>query len=410
MKLIHTIKPYQEEFQCVPSGQAHSFNSPFEVWYDDIETQGFVASVPSQGQDGLTMWLDGKIRGAPANIVADTAATQVLLDRKFCQRTGLIIAPHQGPTPNLCAFNGTPAPAYGQTSFKLFLGRFSTQVTCTVADLYPGCDLLLGEPWLVPHGVALDMLYKHIVIRQDDKQDFLPQEVVVPSKRTAVRKDAPPMSAPQLRKAARQGLPCFLVLVSPSVQDDVVSAVHSGERQQGSDPLHGLAQEYPDVFPEDLPVLDDTNKPPRDADVSIPLVDGARPVARPMFRYSPLERQEMERQIRDLLSKGLIEPSSSPFASPILFVRKKDGSLRMCIDYRGLNKLTVKNKFPLPRIDDLLDHLQGAAVFSNLDLMSGYHQLRIDPGDVPKTAFRSPMGLYQYKVLPFGLANAPAIF
>ena len=118
----------------------------------------------------------------------------------------------------------------------------------------------------------------------------------------------------------------------------------------------------------------------------------------------------MERQIKDLLSKGLIEPSSSPFAAPISFVRKKDGTLRMCIDYRALNKVTIKNKYPLPRIDDLMDHLSGSACFSSIDLMSGYHQLRIDPADVPKTAFRSPFGLYQYKVLPFGLSNAPSIF
>jgi hypothetical protein len=127
-------------------------------------------------------------------------------------------------------------------------------------------------------------------------------------------------------------------------------------------------------------------------------------------RLSPAEVQEVDKQLKALLQKGLIEPSSSPYGAPVLFVSKPDGSLRMCIDYRALNKITVKNRYPIPRIDDLLDQLNGAKVFSSLDLMSGYWQLRMDPADVPKTAFRVPQGHFQWKVLPFGLTNAPAKF
>jgi hypothetical protein len=129
-----------------------------------------------------------------------------------------------------------------------------------------------------------------------------------------------------------------------------------------------------------------------------------------MYRMSQAEYALVEKEVKDLLARGSIAASHSPYGAPVLFVGKKDGTLRMCMDYRALNKLTKKNKYPLPRIDDLLDRLGGATVFSSLDLASGYHQIRIAEADVPKTAFRTPLGLYEWKVLPFGLTNAPATF
>ena len=115
-------------------------------------------------------------------------------------------------------------------------------------------------------------------------------------------------------------------------------------------------------------------------------------------------------KVKDLLAKGFIQPSQSPYGSPVLFVQKKDGGLRMCVDYRALNSITRKDKYPLPRIDDLLDRMHGSKVFSSLDLQSGYHQIRIDPADVPKTAFRTHQGLFEFILLSFGLTNAPAAF
>ncbi|KAJ9519831.1 hypothetical protein QJQ45_013519 [Haematococcus lacustris] len=135
----------------------------------------------------------------------------------------------------------------------------------------------------------------------------------------------------------------------------------------------------------------------------------ALPLLKPLLLGKP-EQEELKRQIQDYLSKGMIEPSSSPYAAPILFVQKKLGELRMCIDYRQLNKLTLRDQYPLPRIDDLFDRLSGCSVFSSLDLQAGYHQIRITPEDVPKTAFRTPEGHFQFKVLSFGLTNAPATF
>ncbi|GJZ55850.1 putative reverse transcriptase domain-containing protein [Tanacetum coccineum] len=124
----------------------------------------------------------------------------------------------------------------------------------------------------------------------------------------------------------------------------------------------------------------------------------------------PSEMKELSEQLKELSDKGFIRPSSSPWGAPVLFVKKKDGSFRMCIDYRELNKLTVKNRYPLPRIDDLFDQLQGSSVYSKIDLRSGYHQLRVREEDIPKTAFRTRYGHYEFQVMPFGLTNAPAVF
>ncbi|KAJ9532418.1 hypothetical protein QJQ45_010564 [Haematococcus lacustris] len=169
--------------------------------------------------------------------------------------------------------------------------------------------------------------------------------------------------------------------------------------------LDALLAEYSDVF---TPL---TGLPPeRPVGHTIPLEPGNRPPATPMYRLSKPEHDELKQQIQDLLAKGMIEPSSSPYAAPVLFGQKKSGELRMCIDYRQLNKITLRDQYPLPRIDDLFDKLSGCKVFSSLDLQAGYHQIRITPEDVPKTAFRTPEGHFQFKVLCFGLTNAPATF
>nr|GEZ71163.1 putative reverse transcriptase domain-containing protein [Tanacetum cinerariifolium] len=167
-----------------------------------------------------------------------------------------------------------------------------------------------------------------------------------------------------------------------------------------------VVREFPEVFPEDLSGL----PPAQQVEFQIDLVPGATPVARAPYRLAPAEMQELSTQFQELSDKGFIRPSSSPWGAPVLFVKKKDGSFRMCIDYRELNKLTVKNRYPLPRIDDLFDQLQGSRVYSKIDMRSGYHQLRVREEDIPKTTFRTRYGHYEFQVMPFGLTNAPTVF
>jgi hypothetical protein len=134
------------------------------------------------------------------------------------------------------------------------------------------------------------------------------------------------------------------------------------------------------------------------------------PISKRAYRVFGPELVELKKQIDELLEKGYIRPSTSPWAAPVMFVEKKDGTKRIWIDYRALNEVTIKNKYPLPRIEDLFDQLRGAGVFSKIDLRSGYHQLRIRPSDIPKTSFITKYGLYEYTVMSFGLTNAPAFF
>ncbi|GJX62972.1 putative reverse transcriptase domain-containing protein [Tanacetum coccineum] len=167
-----------------------------------------------------------------------------------------------------------------------------------------------------------------------------------------------------------------------------------------------VVRDFSEVFPDDLSGLPLV----REMEFRIDLIPDASPVVKSPYRLAPSEMLELSNQLKELQEKGFIRPSHSPWGAPVLFVKKKDGAMRMCIDYRELNKLTIKNRYPLPRIDDLFDQLQGACCFSKIDLRSGYHQLRVREEDIPKTAFRTRYGHFEFTVMPFGLTNAPAIF
>ncbi|GKA99130.1 putative reverse transcriptase domain-containing protein [Tanacetum coccineum] len=167
-----------------------------------------------------------------------------------------------------------------------------------------------------------------------------------------------------------------------------------------------VVNEFLDVFPEDLPGI----PPKRQVEFRIDLIPGATPIAKTPYRLAPSQMKELISQLQELLDKGFIPPSSSPWGAPILFVKKKDGSMRMCIDYQELNNVTVKKVYPLPRIDDLFDQLHGARWFSKIDLRSGYHQLKVREEDIPKTDFRTRYGHYEFVVMSFRLTNALAIF
>jgi hypothetical protein len=228
-----------------------------------------------------------------------------------------------------------------------------------------GIDVILGMDWLTQHQVVLGIASRRVEIHSPTSGQTI-------------------LYLPKV-----EGMnPCSYAAATVQLEDILVVC------------------EYPDVFPDDLPSM----PPDRDVEFVIELQPGTAPISKRPYRMPPKELAELKNQLQELLDKGYMRPSSSPWGSPALFVKKKDGSLRMCVDYRPLNVMTIKNKYSLPHIDVLFDQLAGAKVFSKIDLRSGYHQIKIRASDVPKTAFSTRYGLYEFLVMSFGLTNAPAYF
>ncbi|GJU15650.1 putative reverse transcriptase domain-containing protein [Tanacetum coccineum] len=247
-------------------------------------------------------------------------------------------------------------------------------------------DVIIGMDWLVKHDVIIVCGEKVVRIQYKNKT------LIVDGDKGGSRLKI--ILCIKARKYVEQGCHLFLAHVTKKKLKE--------KRLEDVPIIH----DFPEVFTEELPGL----PPPRQVEFRIDLVPGAAPVARAPYRLAPSEMKELSVQLQELLEKGFIRLSSSPWGAPVLFVKKKDGSFRMCIDYRELNKLTVKNRYPLPRIDDLFYQLQGSSVYSKIDLRSGYHQLRFKEEDILITAFRTRYGHFEFQVIPFGLTNEPAVF
>ncbi|KAJ9537587.1 hypothetical protein OSB04_030320 [Centaurea solstitialis] len=328
------------------------------------------------------------VNSHPARILFDSGATDSFVSHAFARCLNSVPCVLAKPF-YVDTVDGTPMLAdkvYKDCMLQLDEHDFSV-------DLVPvyihGFDIVIGIDWMAQNRANI-MCYERIVrIPNDDGDGYF---YVYGEKRKG---DARLISMLKARRHLSKGCSSYLAYIldaSKEVKKTVCDVP--------------VVCEFPDVFPEDLPGL----PPNRQVEFRIDLIPGAAPIARTPYRLAPSEMKEMMNQLQELLDKGFIRPSISPWGAPVLFVKKKDGSMRMCIDYRELNKVTIKNKYPLPRIDDLFDQLQGASYFSKIDLRSGYHQLKVCEEDVPKTAFRTRYGHYEFLVMPFGLTNAPAAF
>ncbi|WVZ97239.1 hypothetical protein U9M48_042789 [Paspalum notatum var. saurae] len=252
---------------------------------------------------------------------------------------------------------------------RLQVGRESLFISPLVLPRL-GIDVILGMEWLKQHNAMIDVGSRTVQLRSSSGTD---------------------------------------VVIHVPLHKHVSHTVNVAEAQTKAQAIAKIpiVCEYSDVFPEELPGL----PPDRDVEFRIDLVPGTAPVSKRPYRMAPDELKELKTQLQEQLDKGFIRPSSSSWGCPALFVEKKDqGGKRLCVDYRPLNAITVKNKYPLPHIDILFDQLGEATVFSKIDLRSGYHQIKVREEDIPKTAFSTRYGLYEYLVMSFGLTNAPAFF
>ncbi|XP_070048007.1 uncharacterized protein [Nicotiana tomentosiformis] len=268
-------------------------------------------------------------------------------------------------------------------SCAVIIGGLETRVDLLLLSMVD-FDVILGMDWLSPYHAVLDCHAKTVTLAMpgilrvewSGSVDYVPSRVI---------------SYLKAQRMVENGCLSYLAFVRDvSAETPVIYSLP-------------VVRDFSDMFPADLPGM----PPDRDIDFDIDLVPGTQPISIISYRMAPAELKELKEQLQELLDKGFIQPSVPPWGAPVLFVKKKDGSMRMCIDYRQLNKVTVKNKYPLPCIDDLFDQLQGARVFSKIDLRSGYHQLKIRDSDILKTTFKTRYGHYEFLVMSFGLTNAP---
>ena len=238
-----------------------------------------------------------------------------------------------------------------------------------------GLDAILGMDWLSNNHIIINCGRRSLVFPEHEGLELISTQGAI--------------------HEVEAGATCFMI-------------VAHAEKNNTAEKINVIlvVEEYAYVFPDEIPELPSS----RDVDFTIDLIPGVGPISMARYRMAPTELAELKKQIEYLHEKKFIRPRASPWEAPVLLVKKKDGSSRLCVDYRQLNKLTIKNKYPLPRIDDLLDQLRGAAVFSKIDLRSRYHQILVKPKDVQKTTFRSRYGHYEYVVMSFGVTNAPPIF
>jgi len=272
-------------------------------------------------------------------------------------------------------------PIYGQVSTNsAYVGcslevegrRFKVNLVCLPLE---GLDVILGMDWLSSNHIVIDCGQRRVVFPESEGIELI--------------------SSHRALKEIEDEATCFMIMAQ-------------GEKKSTEEKIRSIpvVDKYADVFPDEIPEL----PPSRDINFSIDLITGTGPVSAAPYRMAPAELAELKKQIEDLLEKKFIRPSASSWGAPVLLVKKKDGSSRLCVDYRQLNKLTIKNKYPLSKIDDLLDQLRGTSVFSKIDLRFGYHQILVKPEDVQKTTFRSRYGHYEYVVMPFGVTNALVVF
>jgi hypothetical protein len=337
------------------------------------------STVP-RSRSSQMLTVDGTLAGHAVHILIDSGSSSDFINTAFVQRHRLHTVPLTPSKIIYLADGSTHRTTEQLQRVPLYIRNTTYTVDLNTLPLRQ-YDIILGMSWLSRHNPSIDWTTRTLRPRTDNAVQI------------------PVLSAKKMAKSYTTEDQLFVIIPPEESTPNVTPKINTAATT--------ILDEYHDVFPDELPA---GLPPQRTIDHRIDIVPGSAPPSRPTYRMSDIELAEVKKQLTELQRLGFIRPSKSPYGAPILFVKKKDGTLRMCIDYRALNKITIKNKYPLPRIDELLDRLYGATIFTKIDLRSGYHQVRIHPNDIDKTAFNTRYGHYEYLVLPFGLTNAPATF
>ena len=344
--------------------------------------------------------LEAQIQGRTCRALIDSGASSQFISKAFSAKlNGTRILKETPDSVRLA--NGHSLNSDHVRRLNFSLSTYSDSDTFHEVEL-EGFDLILGRPWLSRINPEINWKTGTLRLKHNGNTTTLSRMDDEATRRIA---STLIVSVAQLRQLRRAQTPMFLVTM-----EQIKSTLEN--RRAGDKAfqlnLEKLTKEFSDVLPtgEVKPPF----PPDRAIEHEIPTEPGKAPPHKPVYRLSEKELVELKTQLEDLVNRGFITPSTSPYAAPVLFVPKKDGTSRMVIDYRLLNAITVKNRYPLPRIDELMDRLQGAKVFSKIDLASGYHQIKVAECDQHKTAFRTRFGHFEFKVLPFGLTSAPATF
>lgn len=348
-----------------------------------------------QGKDLLTF--TASLAGRKVNILIDGGAGGNFISKDTMNKYRF--DKYTIPEYLLVFANGEKAKCNQRTKrLHLELQGYRRDIELDVASI-DNYDIILGKPWLSQENPCINWKDNTITLNQQGRQTIVRPNLAEEDVQNKVSVVSA-MSIKRLAKQINNDCDMYIYLIKVNSNNDKVETIEPSK-------IMPLIQEFSDILTKELPY---GQPPERHIDHRIPTEVGAKCPHRAPYRLSQKEAEDVQNQIEELIKKGHIRPSCSPYGAPVLVVKKKDGSIRMCIDYRALNKITIKNKYPLPLIDDLIDCLRNARVFSKIDLRSGYHQVRVHPDDISKTAFRTHYGHFEFLVLPFGLTGAPATF
>ncbi|MCO5608354.1 hypothetical protein L7F22_062562 [Adiantum nelumboides] len=401
--ILEELEHYRKDNRCFKCGeQGHAYRACPQRNARNEQPRASIIEAPKEdvhckGSPLSYAW--GKVREHDAFILFDLGSTHNFISHELAAKLGIQEFEMGDAMKADGAFIGQDAsvtPLIGK--LRLHIQGYVDKEDFFISPLKHE-DVILGAPWFDRLAASIKFPERRISFKFRKKNMYIDAQ--------ESGNTIPLVHTHAFDKSIKSSISVYMIFVKDSLSDVSKTQVNESGSKEDLE-LSKFLNQFQDVFIDDIP----GELPPKrgDDDHAIELIPGSSPPNNPPYRVSQAQQEEIMRQVNELVENGMVRPSSSPFCSPVLLVHKKDGTYRMCVDYRAINKITIRNRFPVTRIEDLFDKLQGSTYFSRIDLKSGYHQIRIVNEGILKTAFRTTFGLYEYLVMPFGLTNDPATF